>query len=129
MKDTLKRINKLGGSDQLALFIKTNFPQMIKEELSLEQKDKDGKVLNKHAIFDTYMPGILTYPRRIIFVGPKRELTKEVNEFTSQKPVYDCIIVDDRAYIEYLEETDMHLKDVIPLKNWQIAIYRNKNKV
>jgi hypothetical protein len=129
MKKTLVKVDSLGGSEKLSIFLRQHFPQMIKSEITDEQKVQDQDSLNKHAVFDSYVPGILSYPRRIIFVGPKRELMKEVRQFTFDKPIHDSLIVDDRAYVEYLERADMHLKDSIPLKNWQIAVYRNKNSL
>jgi len=129
MKETLQKIDNSSGSERLALFLRKNFPQMIKSGTTATQKQDDSEHLNSHGVFDSYVPGILTYPRRIIFVGPKRELIREVRQFCLDKPVSDSIIVEDRAYVEYLDSTDLHLQDAIPLKNWQIAAYRNKHSV
>jgi|6_EtaG_2_1085325.scaffolds.fasta_scaffold68385_2 hypothetical protein len=129
MSKTLGTIGDKGGSERLTKFLRKYYPQMIKDDISAADRVGDADSINRHQIFTSYSPGILTYPRRIILVGPLHELRKEVGEFVLDKPVHDSILVDDRAYIEYLEKSDMHLKDSIPMKNWQIAAYRNKHKL
>lgn len=125
MKEALEEVQELGGGDDLVKFLQKHFPQVIKSDVPVEMRVD----INEHKIFASYTPGILTYPRRIILSGTARELRQKVREFILDKPVHDSIIVGERAYIEYLEERDLHLKDSIPMKNWQIATYRNKNSI
>ena len=77
-------------------------------------------------IFIHYNPIVLTYPRRIIFTGPSRELQKKVREFIIDKIKSDYIILGERAYIEYLKKIDEMIMNKIPLSNWQIAAYRQR---
>ena len=105
---------------------------MIKDDVTIQQHDADS--IDRHQIFPSYSPGILTYPRRIILIGSLRDLRKQVREFVLDKPVHDSLFMEDsesqhRVYIEYLEKSDMHLRDAIQMKSWQIAAYRNKHTV
>ena len=120
MKDLLGQIQKNGGSDAISDFLRKHYPHMI----------EGGVVANSDGDFDNifihYNPIVLTYPRRIIFTGPSRELQKKVREFIIDKIKSDYIILGERAYIEYLEKIDEMIMNKIPLSNWQIAAYRQR---
>lgn len=120
MKELLNTIQKMGGDNNIAEFLVKNYPNMI-EGYTSDVADHDDS-----DIFDHYSPGVLTYPRRIIFVGTKKELQKRVREFVLDKIKSDYIIIGDKAYVEYLEKDDKSLLDQIPLRNWKIAAYRQK---
>lgn len=119
MKDLLVEIQDNGGGDAIAEFLMKHYPHMIEGGVKTQAGDYDE-------VFTHYNPSILTYPRRIIFTGPKRELSKKVREFELDKLKSDHIIVGDRAYIEYLEKSDAAIAEQIPLSNWQIAAYRQR---
>jgi hypothetical protein len=119
MKELLAKIQELGGGDEIAMFLQKHYPTMIEGGVTTAVGDYDE-------IFTHYNPNILTYPRRIIFTGPKRELQKKVREFLLDKLKSDHIIVGDRAYVEYLEKADAAIAGKIPLSNWQIAAYRQR---
>lgn len=119
MKGLLTNIQEQGGGDAMTTFLQKHYPAMVGGGTKASAGDYDD-------VFTHYNPNILTYPRRIIFVGPKRELLKKVREFVLDKPKSDHIIVGDRAYVEYLEEADAAITDKIPLRNWQIAAYRQR---
>jgi hypothetical protein len=118
MKALLAEIEKSGGSGVVLGFLQKHYPETIEGGTRAPiDDDYDG-------IFTHYNPNILTYPRRIIFAGPKRELQKKVREFLLGKLQSDYIIVDDRAYVEYLEQGDIAVEKKIPLSNWLIGQYR-----
>jgi hypothetical protein len=114
MKSILAEIENQG---EIVSFLQKHYPTMI--EGSVQAFAGDG-------VFTHYNPSILTYPRRIIFVGPKRELQKKVNDFLLDKIKGDYIIIGNRAYVEYLKKEDIVVSDQIPQHNWQIAKYRQR---
>lgn len=117
MVEALEEVQKRDSSSLIA-FLRSNFPQVLLEENHKPQS------LDRHGIFPEYSPGILTYPRRTILVGSRGKLNRMLREFLNDKPVHDSVILDDRAYIEYLEVSDMHLKDAIPEESWLIKNHR-----
>lgn len=119
MKSLLAEIQEHGGGDEIATFLQRHYPTMIEGGVQTSAGDYDD-------VFTHYNPNILTYPRRIIFTGPKRQLQKRVREFVLDKLKSDHIIVGDRAYVEYLEKADAAIADKVPLDNWQIAAYRQR---
>lgn len=119
MKTLLAGIERQGGADEVTDFLRKHYPNTIEGGVKALVGDYDK-------VFTHYNPNILTYPRRIIFTGPKRELQKKVREFLLDKLKSDHIVVGDRAYVEYLEESDASITDKIPLCNWQIAAYRQR---
>lgn len=123
MIETLREIESQDGSDKLYDFISAHYPHMIEGEIikNVNSKQNNGKV------FDYYRPGMLTYPRRIIFDGSPREIKKQIASFVLDKIKHDSIIVGDRGYVEYLIDADKHLLKQIPDSNWQIPLYRLRN--
>jgi hypothetical protein len=128
MADTLRLVDRSGGGDDLSDFLRAHHPDVIQENITPQQVQEDGDALNAHGVFEVYSPDIITYPRRVIFVGPKVDLIKKVQEFVADKLQHDHIIIDDRAYVEYLLRADSKIAKQIPDKNWQIATYR-KNRI
>ena len=112
MERTLKKIQDAGDSNKLLQFLQTHYPETIKQETK--------------PVFVQYKPGILTYPRRVILTGS--DLRQQVKQFTKNKIKHDSIIINDTAYVEYLNQEDRHIINKIPLSNWQIVAYR-KNKL
>ena len=119
MKALLAEIERLGGADIILDFLQKNYPNMIEGGVKAPAATD-----NYDNIFTHYNPSILTYPRRIIFTGPKQELKKKVHEFLLNKLKSDYIIVDSRAYVEYLEQSDIAVEKKIPLTSWLISQYR-----
>lgn len=128
MLDVLDKVSSLGGAEKLYDFLGKNYPQMIVNNFRTNTQNRHES-LNSDDVFSSYTPDIVTYPRRIIFSGEARELRKRVNEFLLDKIAHDKLFLGDKAYVEYLTKSDSYLKDSIPLKNWQIAAYRNKNNL
>jgi hypothetical protein len=120
MIEVLEEVRKR-DANALISFLRSHFPQVILEE------GPKPKSLDEHGVFPEYVPGILTYPRRNILVGSRGKLNRMLREFLSDKPVHDSIVLGDRAYVEYLEVSDMRLREAIPDENWLINNYRHAN--
>lgn len=81
--------------------------------------------LNKHKIFASYKPGILSFPKKMIFVNSdKNQLEAIVKHFLKDKTSFDYIIVDDRAYVEYFNLENQQEADKIPKESREIYKYR-----
>lgn len=122
MIELLKEIENIDGGEQMFAFLQTNYPHII-----VSEKEKQPKTNINDQVFKYYNPNILTYPRRIILEGNKAQLLQKVQNFIVDKIKSDYVIINNRAYVEYLMQADANLKDQIPLNNWQIAIYRQEN--
>lgn len=123
MVEFLRRIDTEGGGDKLLDFLVNHFPHVIDEPTI-----RNSQHITDDGIFEHYNPTILTYPRRQIFVGEKRELKKKVREFLLDKLKSDSLIIEGRAYVEYLEQSDAIIAHQIPQQNWQIAQYRSRHQ-
>jgi hypothetical protein len=112
----------------LESFLMKNFPAIIIDDMkSFEQKRVSKEIENKHKVFTYYDPVLVTFPRRIIFSGG--DLQKSVQDFCIKQFYSEWIIIDDRAYIEYLQPDVATYKPNIPEKNWQIRAYKKKFKL
>jgi len=78
--------------------------------------------LNKHGEFEVYRPHIMTIPHKLILADkdPIR-LKKSIDKFLSDKGSKDYVIVEDRAYIEY-----MPIAENIPDECWEVKAYKNQ---
>ena len=144
MVELLAEIEKIdGGSDKLFTFLKAQYPYIIADEqtsgpqrVRVPEIDEQTKASmaaaargmiparSRKTLFEDYVPGMMTYPRRMIFEGPVDTLKTMIKAFTADKIVSEHIIHDGRAYIEYLTSNDAYLKDSIPEQNWQIRAWR-----
>jgi hypothetical protein len=133
MVELLKEFERMPGAvDKLFEFLSKHYPHMIVKE----QQSQPPKIVDKAepvavpklgqggTIFPYYNPQILTYPRRQVFEGG--DLDRRVREFLLDKLKSDFVIVDGKAYVEYLDRSDAQLVNKIPQKNWQIAAWRLK---
>lgn len=121
MVEVLAEIDKAGGNDKLLAYLHQHYPHILvsKQAAPAAVKDSDE-------IFENYNPDLLTYPRRIIFEGEASELRSKVQSFLVDKIKSDFVIVGDRAYVEYLTSEDTAIKDLIPITNWRVALWRQK---
>lgn len=119
MLGLLKDIQSNGHSDSLIEFISKHYQYMIDGVDPVVKQDYGN-------VFRDYSPNILTYPRRTIFTGDYKSLNKIAKEFLLDKLKGDYIIVGDKLYIEYLIKSDRSIVNDIPIENWQIANYRQK---
>lgn len=111
------------GYEQLLVFLRKSYPSMIVAEVG--QTQAAPAAVPSGPVFPYFNPGILTYPRRQVFEGGN--LAKTVREFCLDKIKSDFVIVDGKAYVEYLERGDSAVAGAVPLKNWQIAAWRVRN--
>lgn len=116
MKEILDVIANKGGTTLLLSFLSQKFPHIL--------HDSDPK-RDKHGVFPEYVPGLLTYPRRLIFKGSQSALKETIDKFVANKPHHDSIVIDDVAYVEYLEPNEAGMLADIPEESWLIRAYRN----
>lgn len=116
----LKKIDEVGGGDELSVFLHKYYPHVID---GAQKKN----IIASDAVFEYYNPNIMTFPRRIIFSGDMHTLKRTVNGFILDKIKYDSIIIGDKAYVEFLTSDDAVIADKIPSSNWRIAAYRLRN--
>lgn len=84
--------------------------------------------LNKHKVFASYKPSILSFPKKMIFVNSnKNQLEAIVKHFLKDKASFDYIIIDDRAYVEYFNLENQEEADKIPKESREIYKYRMAN--
>lgn len=120
MLSTLDQIGLMGGTDSLAELLMKNYPHVIDNSAQSATVSAFGSPAV--SLFSGYKPGILTYPRRVILTGG--DVAAKANEFVADKLRSDVIVLDGKAYVEYLTVDDKDILNSIPAKNWQIAAYR-----
>ena len=112
----------------LESFLSKNFPAMIVDDT----KTSTSKILskeagNKHRVFAYYDPTLATFPRRIIFSDG--DLGKKVRDFCAKQFYCEWVVIDDRAYVEYIPPEAAAHKSNIPEKNWQIRAFKKKSNI
>jgi hypothetical protein len=86
----------------------------------------DFEALNKHKVFRSYRPDILSFPQKHIIIDQPDRLTHLVHEFAKDKIGVDYIIIEDRAYIEYFESRHGATVNKVERSTRDIYIYRQK---
>ncbi len=132
MIDIYASLTKAGHDKNLEQFLKKNYPNMIVGDQVNDKPIVVGNTnnfaaLNKHKVFSHYDPTLATYPRRLIITqldAGQMSLGRIVLSFCSQQDYCEHVVVDDRAYIEYLPHGYGNLKNKIPDKNWQVRAYK-----
>lgn len=120
MVELLKELERMPGAvEKLFEFLNKHYPYMIVKEGQPPSKVSSSQ---SDLVFSYYNPQILTYPRRRIFEGV--DLERQVKEFLLDKLKSDFVIVNGKAYVEYLEQSDAQLVNEVPQNNWQIAAWR-----
>lgn len=121
MVELLKEMETIPGAvDKLFDFLGKHYPTMIlKDQQGSSEPPRPTK---QPPVFPYYNPSIVTYPRRLVLEGD--DLKRQVQEFLLDKIKSDYVIVDGKAYVEYLERGDAAIADRVPAKNWLIAIWR-----
>ncbi len=123
MVELLKEVEKVPeGVEKLFGFLEKHYPHMIVREASAQRPEPKKQTQPVGPVFQQFNPNILTYPRRQILDGD--DLKQRVQEFMLDKIKGDFVIVDGKAYVEFLERVDVPLAEKIPAKNWQIAAWR-----
>ena len=83
--------------------------------------------MNKHGVFKSYKPGILSFPHKLILVDSNSEqLVKRVKDFLADKVKIDYLIIGDTAYIEYLMKKYEDILHQIPQNAREIEQFRRK---
>ena len=144
MMDIYFSLHKRGLESQLETFLKRRFPWIIKtpEEPTHKQIRKNIKtvkiietknprksnleILNKHKVFLSYRPNILSFPQKYIIIADPQLIYDQVRIFVSNKLSVDYLIIDDHAYIEYLDAKYATVVDRIQREDRDIYKYRAK---
>lgn len=133
---------KRGLQSKLETFIRQRFAYVIDEDdhstinvlkpaKALEPaKPVVGHIesMNKHKVFRSYRPDILSFPHRYIIVGEPSTLKERVKTFIYDKVGVDTLIIDDHAYIEYFHKRYSDVVEKIPQENRDLWIYRQQMK-
>jgi len=123
----------------LETFLQRRFPWLIKKPQTQTKQSKrttppiipqtnarDWESLNKHKVFASYRPDILSFPRKLIIVDNHAKLYNRIQRFIVNKLAADYMIIEDYAYIEYFEPKDAGIIDKIPRERRDIYKYRQK---
>lgn len=122
----IKKDTKL--SESLAEFIRSHYPHIITEDDPGKSQPSAQNKMNRHSVFSHYDPTLNSFPRRLIIIERhESELRRDVLDFCARQGYCDHVIVEDRAYIEYLPPEHAVLREKIPAKNWQVSIYKRAN--
>jgi hypothetical protein len=128
MYDLLQAIvNNRQWAVALESFLVRNFPNMLVDDAKPQAQASSRGADNKHKVFAYYDPSLATFPRRIIFSSD--DLQKQVRDFCAKQFYCEWIIVEDRAYVEYVPHNAAVNKSEIPEKNWQIRAFKKKSNI
>jgi hypothetical protein len=112
-------------AESLAQFIQDHFPQLITGN---NVESASSNLLNRHNVFSHYDPSLTSFPRRIILEHrPESDIQRDILTFCARQGYCEHIIVEDRAYIEYLLPEHAILQDKIPSRNWEVRAYKRAN--
>lgn len=101
----------------------------LKRPVVQQQPRVNSEALNKHKVFRTYKPDILSFPQKRIIVNENRkQLEAQVASFIQDKFGVDFIIVEDRAYIEYFEPRHKGVSEKVPKNKRDIHIYKKDHQ-
>lgn len=117
-------------------FIRKRFPYIIEfddqpppkaQRVRPKQKLIPPSGMNRHGVFKTYKPSVLTFPHKLILVdNDTNRLLKKVKEFLIDKVPIDYIVIGDTAYIEYLQKKYSDIVSQIPDSAKEIQQFRKK---
>lgn len=143
MVEIHKRLYEIGKGQDFEELMRKRFPYLIKNEMPLvkvspaalppvkaeeykRQQISAIETMNKHKVFKSYRPDILTFPHKYIIVGEPATLPTRIKEFAADKVGIDSIIIDDHAYIEYFLRRYSDVSEKIPRDQREIWAYRMK---
>ncbi len=125
MIELLKEIELVpGGTESILTFLQKHYPSVLNNGIAQPSVVRTSPATNK--VFEYYNPNLLTYPRRLVI--EHGEVERLAIEFIRDKIRSDFVIVDGKAYIEYLLASDEPIKDKIPTDNWVIRRWRSRNQ-
>ena len=135
MIEIYKKLYAANAGEKLEGFIRSRFPYIIEQDDQPKRRAvrrEPRKIIvpsNKHGVFKSYKPGILTFPHRHILAdSDTKRLLEQVKIFIRDKVSPDYIIIGDTAYIEYLLPKYKDVADQIPEHAKEIEQYRLRNK-
>lgn len=115
-----------GGLEALIGFLRSNFPAML--EYMAPTPGLPGAaspVAAAQVPFELKSPGLLTFPQRTILEHSNPAILQQnVQKFASDKVKYDFIIIDGKAYIEYVSASHSRIAGQIPIKNWLVTAFK-----
>lgn len=131
--------------DEFEVFIKERYPHVIDNNDLVKHTKKQARAvippptpvieqtkqvfandpnLNKHGIFPAYNPQVLMFPHRRIIAGQPNTLQSAIEEFSKKKQILDWIIIEDRAYVEWISAKYVGILDKIPEHQYCIRKYK-----
>jgi len=137
MIDIYKQLYSRNLGNQFEDFIRRRFPYIVEsDDIKLQRRPKrtspkkkslPPSAMNKHGVFKSYKPGILSFPHKLILVDSNSEqLVKRVKDFLADKVKIDYLIIGDTAYIEYLMKKYEDILHQIPQNAREIEQFRRK---
>lgn len=151
MRHVYAQLYQHSKGDQLEAFISKNYPSLIVRDredtkgvptyrpappmLRAPRRQKiisptNTESLNKHKVFGSYRPHIMTFPQKRILVNSnRRQLEASVRQFLQGKMSTDYIIIEDRAYIEFFDAKFTREAAKIPQEHREIHQYRARNNL
>lgn len=103
-----------GGEARLLGFLREKFPQAIVHHQA---------TVKEVPIFGFYDPTLLTLPRRIIM-----STQKQAEAFLARQAVGEFVVVDGKAYVEYLPLELLYLVAAIPDGNWLVRVWKSTQR-
>ena len=146
MTDIYRKIYAMGKGSEFESFISIRFPYIIESSSSnkpetvqdtirqtmmarhvkpvLNSRNSDES-LNKHGVFKSYKPDMLTFPQKLIIVNnDPRQLISSIRAFIADKVGVDYLVIEDRAYIEYFLPKYKDLVYKIPNQDREITQFK-----
>ena len=140
MIEIYKKLYSMGLGGQFEDFVKRRFPYIVegddpkpkaarKAYVPTEKRIVPPQRLNKHGVFKSYNPRILTFPHKLVLTNDNSEdLLAETKRFMRDKISTDYLILENVAYIEYLLPKYKDIANQIPPDGWEIENFRRKNR-
>lgn len=133
-----QKLYQRGKGNDFENLMRRRFPYIIKSDDSppkpppkpvakkvITKKVVTEEELNKHGVFRIYKPNILTFPHKLIIVDKDHtSLMAKVKDFLRDKIEIDYLIIEDRAYIEYLLNKYKDAEDKLDVRSLEISQYR-----
>ena len=121
--DFLSMIISQGVVQTLLALYYREFPHAINKTLVNLIAIEDG-------VFRTYNPTILTFPMKTIIIeNNKNILLRKIEEFTRHKLSCDCVVVGNRAYIEYFTIEQRNEAKLVPKESREVYRYKVSRKI
>lgn len=126
----LVELDKRKLTDDLVKFLSDYYPIALKiesNEITLNRQVKIEGDPNKHKVFKSYRPYLMSFPQKIIIVdGDRASLEHRTKAFIKNMIKADYIIIEDRSYIEYFEP--QYKDESEKIVDSEILQYRKKLK-